>query len=180
MSRELSYRVNKLFLFILMNIFLSGCASHFISFTDESSNATIVRMNGNRLAGGMSSLELNAQRFEKEGQISYSLFIRYSGLFFLNIDQGKSLLLIIDGQPTQITGSGSNGRRNYISIGLVEEVAYYHNIEPDLIRKIAYAKQVEIEVQGSTTVLKRYFKTKNLLIFKEFYNSYMEKTTGSS
>ena len=57
---------------------------------------------------------------------------------------------------------------------LVEEKAYYLNIEPDFIRKLAYAKKIKVEVLGSTDVLKRYFEEKNLSNMKEFYHHYTD------
>jgi len=171
-----SHPMNTIAWYILMLFLMSGCASSFTSFTDKETKNHIVRMNGNRLAGGITSLELNAQQFSKNNQISYSLFIVYAGPLFLNIGPGKSLTLIIDGQRNEIAGSGSEKHRNIVSLGLVEEIAYYHDLEPSLIKRLAYAKEVEVEVQGSTKTLKRYFKKKNFSKFKEFCNLYMDKT----
>ena len=168
--------MNTIALYILMLFFMLGCASSFTSFTDEETKNHIVRMNGNRLAGGISSIELNVQQFTKDNLTSYSLFIVYSSPVFLNIGPGKSLTLIIDGQRNEIAGSGSDKHRNIVSLGLVEEIAYYHDLEPSLIKRLAYAKEVEVEVQGSTKTLKRYFKKNNFSKFKEFCNLYMDKT----
>jgi hypothetical protein len=166
-------RLELLVLCLSATLFLSGCAAPFSTFKDEGTNATITRMNGNRLAGGISFVELNAQRFEKEGILSYSFIVRYAGPSFINIEPGKSLVLSIDGLSKELAGSGSKGHRNIVSLGLVEEITYYHNLEPDLIRQIAYAKQVDIEIQGSAGLLKRYFNKKNFLKFKAFCELYL-------
>ena len=157
------------------SVIFSACSAHFVSFIDESTNAHIVRMNGNKLAGGISSLSLNVQRFEKDGQTTYSLFIIYSGPFLLNIEPGKTLTVIIDGKPNVINGSGSERHRNRVSPLTVEEIAYYHDIEPGLIRQMAYAKEVKIEVKGSSETMNRYFREKNFARFREFYSQYVEK-----
>ena len=67
-----------------------------------------------------------------------------------------------------------------MSPGLVEEKAYYHDIEPDFMRKLAYAKKIEVEVIGSTDVIKRYFEEKNLSNLKEFYNHYTDTVVVAS
>lgn len=178
-GRESFHRIGILALCIVVNLFLSGCAAPFTSFTDESTTAHIVRMNGDRLAGGISSIQLNAQRFEKEGKVSYSLFIVYSGPTFLIIGPGKSLVLIIDGARHEISGGGSEQHRNVISIGLVEETAYYHDLEPELFYRIASAKKVDVEVHGSDSVVTRSFKKKNFSKFKVFCDLYMDKAINT-
>lgn len=178
-GRESFHRIGILALCIVVNLFLSGCAAPFTSFTDESTTAHIVRMNGDRLAGGISSIQLNAQRFEKEGKVSYSLFIVYSGPTFLIIGPGKSLVLIIDGARHEISGGGSEKHRSVISIGLVEETAYYHDLEPELFYRIASAKKVDVEVHGSDSVVTRSFKKKNFSKFKVFCDLYMDKAINT-
>ncbi len=160
--------------------YLVGCAATFSSFTDESTKAHIVRMTGNRLSGGLWKAELDAQRYEKDGLISYSLFVVYSGPVFLNIEPGKSLTLLIDGKSIAIEGSGSARHRLFISPGLVEEIAYYHNIDKDLVRSIADANHVTVEVRGTKSVLERSFKKKNFNNFKAFYKNYLEKDMVSN
>jgi hypothetical protein len=175
---RISFNRLGLFAFCLLEtLLLSECAAPFSTFKDEGSNADITRMNGNRLAGGMSFVELNVQRFQKEGMISYSLIVRYAGPTFVNIEPGKSLALIIDGLGKEIDGNGSKGHRNIVSLGLVEEIAYYHNVEPDLVRQIAYAKQVDVEIHGSARLLKRYFNKKNFSKFKAFCELYLNDKT---
>jgi hypothetical protein len=173
-QRRISFdRLGLFVLFLMTTLFISECAPSFSTFKDDNSSAMITRMNGNRLAGGISFVELNAQRFEKEGIISYSFILRYAGPTYINIEPGKSLVLIIDGLNKEISGTGSKGHRNIVSLGLVEETAYYHDLEPDLIRQIANANHVDVEIHGSTNILKRYFSKQNLLKFKTFCELYL-------
>jgi len=164
--------MSKIILYGLMILFfITGCAATpIISFTDESTNAHFVRMKDNGLAGGIGLIQLNAQRFEKKGEISFSLFVVYTGPNFIYIGSGKSLMLIIDGQRNELAGMGSEKHRNIIFLGVVEETASYHDIDPDLIRRLANAKQVEVYVKGSTDVLERHFKKINFNNFKNFYS----------
>ncbi|MGD0209807.1 MAG: hypothetical protein ABSC14_02360 [Desulfomonilia bacterium] len=175
--------MNKIILgIIIILFFITGCGHHtfYYIFTDKGTDAHFVRMRGNKLSGGICLIELDAQRFEKKDQVSYSLFIVYAGPFFINIKSGKSLVLIIDDQRHEISGKGSESHRNIVSPGLVEEKAYYHDIEPDFMRKLAYAKKIEVEVIGSTDVIKRYFEEKNLSNLKEFYNHYTDTVVVAS
>jgi len=163
-------------LFVLFStpfICLSGCASSIVSFTDKTTDAQIVRMSGNRLAGGIAGVELNAQRFEKGNEHSYSLIVIYTGPAFINIKAGKTLVLSIDGIRHEFQGSGSGQNQHIISIGLIEEKAYYHDLTPDIFRMLAYAREVEVEILGSGKIVNRHFKEKNFLNFREFYDHYI-------
>ena len=166
--------MSKIILSLTILFLVAGCGhtSYFI-FTDEETDAHFVRMHGNRLSGGLEFVALNTQRFEKRGHISYSLFIEYQGLNYINIDSGESLVIIIDGQHNVLEGKGSASHRYMILPTLVYEAAYYHDVEPEFIRKLAYAKMVEIEVHGSTYVLNRQFEEKNISRIKYFYDHYV-------
>jgi len=167
------------FLFIVLFMIITGCAATITSFTDKDTNAHITRMRGNRLSGGFTSVELNAQRFEKNDAPTYSLIIVYSGPTFISIDSGKTLSLFIDGNQHDLQGKGSSQNRNTISIGLVEEKAYYHEVDPGLIRSLAHAKEVEVEIHGAGKVLKRHFKAKNFFAMREFYDLFVAGSAGS-
>jgi hypothetical protein len=176
--KEKDFTMSKLIVSLTIVFLLTGCGHTTLSiFTDRETNAHIVQMNENRLSGGISYVALDAQRYEKEGQISYTFIIKYQGLSFINIDAGKSLVIIFDGQRNELAGRGSEKYRGIVSLGLVKETAYYHDIDPDLIRKLAYAKKIVVEVHGSTDALTRYFNEKNLSNLKEFYDHYVDTRT---
>ncbi len=158
---------------MLLLVLISGCAPAITSFTDQTTNARIVRMNGNRLAGGLTGVELNAQQFEKDGILTYSLVVKYTGPTFIHIDPGQSLILTIDGTRYELQGRGSDQNQRQISIGLVEEKAYYHDLERDLFHRLAYAGDVEVEIRGTQKTLNRSFKKINFTNFKEFYDHYV-------
>ena len=168
-----------IFTFMILFLLSAGCAATTVSFFDQDSQAYISRMRGNRLAGGITTVELNGQRFDKGGSPSYSLIIVYSGPTFINIGAGKTLVLIIDGQRFEIPGQGSEKNRTTLSIGLIEEKAYYHDLAPDLVRMLAYSREVEVEITGSSKVLNRHFKEKNFINFREFYELYVKPCPGS-
>lgn len=170
---------SSIILFIIISLLFPGCAARVNSFMNKDSNSNIARMSGNRLAGGLTTVELNAQRFDKGGNLSYSLIIIYSSPTFINIGSGKTLILIIDGQRLEIPGRGSENYRSLVSIGLIEEKAYYHDVDPELIRRLAYAKEVEVEIIGTSKIVNRHFKEKNFINFREFYDLYVNRHTGS-
>jgi len=168
------------FFIVLMAFFLCGCAATIHSFHNETNNVRIVRMSGNKLAGGIWRIELDVQRHEKKGRHSYSLFVVYSGPGFVTIESGKSLSLIIDGRRTDIEGGGSVSHRGFILPGLVEETAFYHDIDKGLIREIAYAHQITVEVRGTKAVIQRRFKELNFINFKTFYEDIVLKDPASN
>jgi hypothetical protein len=173
--KEDYFGMSKIILSLTILFLITGCGhNYYVIFTDEETNAHFVRMHGTRLTGGFDFVALNTQRFEKRGHISYSFFIEYQGFSYINIDSGGSLAIIIDGQRNEFEGKGSKSHRDRILPTLVHETAYYHDVEPDFIRKLAYAKYIEIEVHGSTYVLNRHFEEKNRSGIKYFYDHYVD------
>jgi len=146
---------------------------------DQGSRAQISRMSGNRLAGGLTSVELNGQRFDKGEGLTYSLIVVYAGPSFIGIGEGKTLVLVIDGLRLEVAGSGSGKNQATLSVGVIEEKAYYHDIDPDLIRMLAYATEVEVEIIGTRKTLNRHFKEKNFTNFREFYELHVKRGAGS-
>ncbi len=168
-------RMAILFSCLLCVSLVSGCSATITTFFDEDTNAGFVRMKGNRLAGGITNVELNAQRFEKNDRPSYSLILIYSGPVFLNIGVGSTLVLRIDDTRFELSGSGSERYRTVVSVGLVEEKAFYHDVDPTLFKLLAHAREVTIEVHGEKTVLERHFKSRNFQGFKKFYDLYVRE-----
>jgi len=165
--------------FMILLVLSAGCSPTMVSFFDQDSRAQISRMSGNRLAGGLTSVELNGQRFDKGEGLAYSLIVVYSGPTFIGIGEGKTLVLVIDGRRLEVAGTGSGRNRTTLSVGLIEEKAYYHDIDPDLIRTLAYAKEVEVEIIGTRKTLNRHFKEKNFTNFREFYELHVKRGAGS-
>ena len=162
-----------------MVLILCGCTATIRSFHDEATKASIVRLSGNRLAGSIWRLELDTQRHEKAGRISYSLFVVYSAPLLVTIEPGKTLALTIDGRRTEFEGSGSTRHRVLVSPGLVEETAFYHDIDRERIREIAYAHQIIVEVRGSNSVIQRHFTERNFNSFKMFYEDIVSRDVAT-
>ena len=168
-------RMSKIFFSLTIFFLIAGCGHATYSFfNNRKTNIHIVRMNGNRMAGGIYYVALDAQRYEEGDKISFSLIIKYQGPLFINIDNKKPLVIIIDGQRNELIGKGSQDHQDIVFIGSVIESAYYHDIKPSLIKKLAYAENIVVEIHGSTNTLTRYFNEKNLSNFKEFYHEYVD------
>lgn len=149
-------------------VFLAACTPRIDSFTDPASSAGFLRMRGNRLSGGISTVELNAQRFVKASATSYSLAVVYRGPGRLGIGPGATLALTVDDEVVELDGRGSGDACIVISPGVVEETAYYHNVDLSLIERIAAAREVGVEVRGKDTTLRRHFTRRNFEAFLDF------------
>lgn len=167
--RQIAHMGNILVCLLLVCLTLSGCGARIVSFTDKYTRAKIMRMNGNRLAGGITSVELNVQRFEKGDNSSISLIVVYTGPFFLNLEAGNTLTIIMNGARINLFGAGSMGYREHVSLGLVQETAYYHDVDPELLKRIAFAEEVYVEIQTNSKVIRRHFNNNNFNNFRKFY-----------
>jgi hypothetical protein len=159
---------------------LIGCGaslSTIKTIKDEFEGHTIDRMYSNYLSGGVpllddATIELNVSRFEsKLGNVSYSLIVRYSGEGWLFIDEGNSLILLIDGESISFMGDGSISSRKVIMGSIVEEFAYYET-STDMIKKIANAQEVRIKIKGKGK-RERHFSKTNFDNFKKFANNHI-------
>jgi hypothetical protein len=172
--------VNRILTVLLISValFMNGCA-RIASFRDDSTGADIIRLTGNKLTGhGIARVELNVQQYGKKGTFTYSLIVVHAGPQYLDIPEGPSLVVEIDGIRKGISGRGSERHRVFVTPFLVEETAYYHDIDPGLIQSIASAKQVRIEVHGSQGVVRRDFSKINFNKFKEFLDKCSGKSSG--
>jgi len=98
---------------------------------------------------------------------TYSLIVRYVSKDWLFIEDGESLVLLIDGERVGFTGSGSSSNRMVLTGGYVFEESFYF-VSADDIRRIAQAKSVSVKIVGSSGYIKREFSEKNLQRFREF------------
>lgn len=157
---------------------------------DDFEGFTTNRMVGNRLklynvpdfaiimlGSTPTILFLDAQRYiSKEGDISYSLIVDYSGPNWLFIKSGESLILLIDNEPIKLSGTGSSIYRdvtNVVGDIRINERSIYP-ISPDLLKKIAYASDVQVKLIGEKLYHKAQFDSSNFDRFKEFVEKFVE------
>jgi hypothetical protein len=86
---------------------------------------------------------------------------------YLEIPIGATLLLTVDGQEMNFTGSGSFNKRKPWRKGFVKETALYE-VSRSQLAKIAGAKQVKVRIKGNNGIVERDFAPENFKRFRDF------------
>lgn len=176
--------MKKLLILISMIFILGSCVvpSSFVKTqTDEFTDSTKQRMESNRLKreGFFDTLtvSVNLQKFKQENITLYSVIVEYRDSGWLFIQKGKSLTFLLDNDQRIILSSdeGSLSRRNIVGhkYSHVTEEAWY-DITPKQIRKIAYANEVKVKIEGRTSYITREFCESNIENFRQFYEEYVK------
>lgn len=169
-----------IFCFVLFSLFFSCATAPYKVKTmhDEFDGYTLHRMQANTLSGGGllgGNIAINPQKFiSKDGKIIYSLVVEYAGEGWLFIQEGESLILLVDGQRIGLKGDGSSRHRNTVYGGVVSEQALYDINREDLI-KISNANEVKVKIIGSQYFAERHFSQVNFENFKKFVAQYVTK-----
>jgi hypothetical protein len=168
----------KIYILLLILVILiqsCGIIYHVQTIRDDFEGYTIYRMKGNMLSGSAflgASIWLHCQKvITDKGDNYYYLIVEYGSDDWLFIEDGESLILLVDGKRIAYNGDGSRKNRDVISAGLVKETAFYE-VEIDDIKTIAYAKVVRVKIIGSSYLVERYFSQENILNFRKFYLEY--------
>ena len=96
---------------------------------------------------------------------------------WLNIGRRSTLRLVVDGEPVELRGAGSEGSRYVGEDQKLYEVALF-GVPAALVQKIATARSVDVSLQGDFLVEKR-FGGVNTLYFRQFVQHYVERTPTS-
>lgn len=123
-------------------------------------------------------VELNARQFiTDKGEAYYSFILVYRGDKPLNILTKDSIVLIIDNEKYKLDSAIPDRlfvpKKTFREDRVWEEESY--KVNTDLIKKIAYAKEVKIKVNGEKRSIICSFKEDNFEAFKEFYEKYATK-----
>ena len=128
-------------------------------------------MQYNLLSGGGllgAKVYLDIQQFEtKNGHIVYSLIARYYGENWLFIEEGESLILLVDGESIRFSGEGSSRHRNVISGGKIMEHAWFSIKKQTLIinyKKINLLKNRNYHFITFSSLLLTSFKSNGFVI----------------
>ena len=139
---------------------------------DEFDGYTIERMHGNYIPDSglfpTNSLMFNAQRFtDKNGKQSYQFYIEWNDGEWLFINEGESLILLIDGERIGCNGYGSKDHRETITGSAIRETAVFEsNLET--FRKIANAKIVKLKLVGASKNIVRELNEEHIGNYKKF------------
>jgi hypothetical protein len=164
---------------------IAGCATEEApvkSYTDQVSGLTTGLMDNELEAAGAPReiVKLNATRYPKNfNQILYYLEVDYMALKevgYLEIPPGRTLTLMVDGQPTYFDGTGSGNMRKPYKLNKQEfahEVAIYQTTKAQL-RKIAEAKTVLVRIKGNNGLIEREFNQVNHDRFVKFVRTFAQ------
>jgi hypothetical protein len=121
---------------------------------------------------------LNAICIAKDSTIIYLLEVNYNADSWLFIDEGESLVMLIDEKRLGFTGKGSSDHRNIYGSSSVsiQEFAYY-DITKQQFEQIITGNKIELKLTGQKGYEKFFFTNGNKAAFKKFYDMYVNKTT---
>lgn len=105
----------------------------------------------------------------------YYLEVRYEGASdagYIDIAPGASLILSVDGEVLRFRSLGSDATRHETDRGTFVENALYET-QPEIIKKIAMAAEVKVQVNGQARKLYREFKSINFQKFRSFVLNHM-------
>lgn len=149
---------------------------------DEFDGYTLDGMAGNYVKDDgvlniKNSVWLNAQRFiSKDGRKIYSLIVQYWDTDWLFINEGETLVLLIDGIRFGFSGEGSSRHRD-VATGMqgaaIEETAWY-DVTTDTLQKISEAKVVKMKIVGSTRDVTRELSSENINNIKRFVKEFVK------
>jgi hypothetical protein len=174
---RLGIMMKRAFLVCLAAALLAGCSTPTSSTMTYISDVTKLRtdlLSENMLETADKTpevIELNAARaFNVDGTSACFLEVDYLadvGRGFLEIPAGETLSLTIDGTEVKLVGMGSEKLRKKSKDHTVTERAIYE-ATPGIIRQLANAKKVHVQVSGDKGTVDRWFAPINFSRFGEF------------
>lgn len=171
----------KLFALFVLTGLLAGCSTtspDLLTFQDTISGEPTDLLTDNMLASpkpGDALVWLNASRTtRRDRQVLYYLEVHLeSPAAWHEIEPGKSLVLIVDGEERAFSGQGSSHSRR-TSHGRMIENAIFKANSGDL-RQIANAKAVKVKIVGAKGTVERDFLPANFDKFKKFVAAYVDR-----
>ncbi|MGD0036812.1 MAG: hypothetical protein ABSC53_05925 [Bacteroidota bacterium] len=172
---------NLILIFVILT-FVSCGGSRYLIVTkiDQFDGYTSNIMYANWIeANGKGEIGFNVQKLtSKDSTVHYNIIIQmYNMRNWFFIEQGESLVLLIDGVRIGFTGEGSTERRNMDALpdlAVLEETAFY-SVTLDQLRSIANAKDVKIKVQGIYYSTEGSLTASNLMNLRQFLKEYANK-----
>jgi len=161
--------------------FFLGCSNQYYYSTkstyDEFNQQEHTYMVYNRLDGAEGTLDLNLHRIKRpNGEVRFYLEVSYTNNDWLFIEEGKSLVLLIDGKKHELEGEGSQRYREVVLVltygSIINERADYDCPDVVLIHSIANASIVKVRLIGSSYYSDHQLTAKNKKNFSDFLARY--------
>ena len=173
---------SKLLFPLMAAMLLAGCATapktDVYTYRNDIGGPGIDLIVDNELDSGDKPTELvwlNASRIHQGAWgAKYYLEVRYEALpqmGYLDIAPGETLMLTVNGQTMKFGGVGSLNARKETGGTMVEHAIY--EVSVDDLRKIAKAKEIKVDIAGSSRTVHREFKRENIEKFRTFVLTYM-------
>ncbi|MCX6143154.1 MAG: hypothetical protein NTZ35_08035 [Ignavibacteriales bacterium] len=172
-----------LIVFIPLILVINSCTlSHFLKTelgteVDKFENRKTNYLHFNFLPSkyGVASIAFDLQRIDVDDRImSYSIIIRYVHADWLFIEQGESLVLLIDGRRIGFTSEGSSNHREVLSGGSVLEEAQYA-VDYSTLQMLAHASRIEMKIVGDRYYVTREFEKSNFDNLRNFITRFPTK-----
>jgi hypothetical protein len=131
-------------------LFLSSCVAMkpvIKEDYDKLTNARTIRLVQNLCPQNKSgSVEFNMAHHSNETSLSW-IWIKYFAKDWLSIIDGKSLILLVDGETIELSGKGSFNNRHVGNYGINETASY--PISKEVLEKLAKARRIEGKLFGA-------------------------------
>ena len=157
---------------------------------DQLNDHTIYRMTGNKLKGTSispkTSVELNLEWSWYKGKLGdperkivadsicpscrFSLIVRITDEDWLSIEEGESLVLLIDKERFTFSGNGSSEHRSVMT-GYIEEIAWY-DIDEEMLNVIISARKMKVKVIGAQSFIEGELSGSNSSNFRRFWDEF--------
>jgi hypothetical protein len=173
---------------------LPACSAGIKQEYDPEMGRRITRMSGNVVTQQVClvehSLELNGAVVEEAGGTAYMLSAESSGPAYV---RPLNLVLRIDGAALRLdeplpqsaavacpeeTGTNTNLPMGGQLPACVYTEAYWFRVDPEILRRLADAREVVVELQGEEGTIKRQFTPPNFEKFQEFVALYVPLGDG--
>lgn len=118
---------------------------------------------------------VNAQRIKQKDKVRYSFLVHYHELFgtWLSIRTDESLIFLVDGERYGVSRGWKAHDSDVRLTGQVEERAWYY-VNPELIKRIAFAKEVRVKIIGLKYRPERYFRRCHFNAFRQFVFDFID------
>jgi hypothetical protein len=118
-------------------------------------------------------IEINPQKWVQGETVIYSLQVILKGIDELEISNGFSLLLSIDGKRVNLGNNVNKAFREIVTKNEVFEEAWFE-IDKEILFNIALSKKTKFKLIGETEFIQGEFSQFNINTFKEFYKNYID------